>query len=213
METCRRVVKRMMRQQLAASWSAFVATVMTRKSNREAVDKVLRAMRHRSMVVAFNSYTAAAERARGLREVAARGMAKWRSRGLVAALEAWVEYGELTRQERAEQAQTQARQLLLDESRAQEQSAEAKVAREAERRMETCRRVVKRMMRQQLAASWTCFVDTVMTRKSNREAVGKVTCTLTAPLFVRSWSLCIASVSVHTCRECLGAYRAQLGTD
>ena len=131
----------------------------------------------------------------------------------MAALEAWVEYGELTRQERAEQAQTQARQLLLDESRAQEQSAEAKVAREAERRMETCRRVVKRMMRQQLAASWTCFVDTVMTRKSNREAVSKVTCTLTAPLFVRSWSLCIASVSVHTCRECLGAYRAQLGTD
>ena len=87
------------------------------------------------------------------------------------------------------------------------------IAREAERRIETCRRVVKRMMRQQLAASWTCFVDTVMTRKSNREAVSKVTCTLTAPLFVRSWSLCIASVSVHTCRECLGAYRAQLGTD
>ena len=76
------------------------------------------------------------------------------------------------------------------------------VAREAERRMEVCRRALKRMLRQQLAASWNAFVATVMTRKSNREAVDKVLSTMrhrSSPSLctVRAWSLCVMPVSVH----------------
>ena len=45
---------------------------------------------------------------------------------------------------------------------------------EAERRIEMCKRVVKKMLRHQLSMAWNEFVECVLTTKENRETVRRV---------------------------------------
>ena len=56
---------------------------------------------------------------------------------------------------------------------------ERKLQDEVNRRMETCKRVVKRMLHHQLVLAWDTFVDSVMTVKANRETVRRVLARMT----------------------------------
>jgi hypothetical protein len=90
--TCKQVVKRMLQQHLAASWSSFYESVVQSKANRQGVDKVLKRMSHRSLALAFECYAAAVEVIECQREKVTKVIAQLRGKGLTKAFEAWVEF-------------------------------------------------------------------------------------------------------------------------
>ena len=122
------------------------------------------------MASAFDCYAGAVGTIKEQRERVARTMARWKSPGLKRAMEAWTEYVDIMLEERAQEAQELAREHMQDMVKKQEEKAES----EAARRIEVCKRVVGRMLRQQLATAWSTFVECVCERKSNRETVRKV---------------------------------------
>ena len=169
-EMCKRAVKKMLRHQLSMAWNEFVDCVLTTKENREKVRRVLARMQHRQLAGAFDCFAGAVETIVAQRDQIAKSVVKWRAPGVKRAVDRWLEYMDMMAQERAEQAQELARQELHDAARAKQTEAEA----EAERRIEMCKRVVKKMLRHQLSMAWNEFVDCVLTTKENRETVRRV---------------------------------------
>ena len=58
---CKRVVQRMLRNQLLMAWNMFVDAVRVAQHNRETVRKVLSRLRHRQLVQAFDWFGAAVD--------------------------------------------------------------------------------------------------------------------------------------------------------
>jgi hypothetical protein len=171
-DTCKRVVKRMLHQQLAASWSLFCESVEQSKANRETVDKVLKKrMSHRSLALALECYAAAAgviitqrEKVEKVEKV----IARLRSTRLTKAFEAWVAYVGEIKDEQAEETIMMTKQLLKDAaSNAAAQGAQqAKATEEANRRIDTCKRVVQRIvLRLHLTSAWAFFKERICTSK------------------------------------------------
>jgi len=177
-DTCRRVVKRMLHQQLAASWSLFSESVEQSKANLETVDKVLKKrMSHRSLALAFECYAAAAGVIITKREKVETVIARLRSKRLTEAFEVWVAYVGEIKDEQAEETNMMAKQLLKDaaSNAAALDAQQAKVSEEANRRINTCKRVVQRMvLRLHLAGAWAFFKERICTSKANRETVQTV---------------------------------------
>ena len=120
------------------------------------------------------------------RERVQQTMARWRTPGARKALDRWLDYLDLMHSEREEEAQQMVREELLrqqeelEAARTQDVSmVERKLQDEVNRRMETCKRVVKRMLHHQLVLAWDTFVDSVMTVKANRETVRRVLARMT----------------------------------
>jgi len=168
---CKRFVQRILRLYLARSWAFFKESICTRKANRETLDKVLKRMSHRLLALALECYAAAVDVIVWQREKVAKVIAWLRGKGLTKAFEAWVEYVDVTRQEQAEQAKELAQTRLMAD---QEYRSSAVLAKEVNRRIDTCKRVVQRMLDQHKAASWSSFYESVMQSKANRETVDKV---------------------------------------
>jgi plasmid maintenance system antidote protein VapI len=135
--------------------------------NRESVRRALLRMKQSQLAGAFDCYAGAVNALVAQRERVARTMAKWKSPGLKRAMEAWTEYLEMMHGEQAQDAQELAKQQLEAAAKEHRSRAEA----EAERRIEMCRRVVQRMLQQQLLMAWSMFVDTVREMQHNRESV------------------------------------------
>ena len=169
-EMCKRVVKKMLRHQLSMAWNEFVDCVLTTKENRETVRRVLARMQHRQLAGAFDCFAGAVETIVAQRDQIAKSVVKWRAPGVKRAVDRWLEYMDMMAQERAEEAQELARQELHDAAKATQTKAEA----EAERRIEMCKRVVRKMLRHQLSMAWNEFVDCVARTKENRETVRRV---------------------------------------
>ena len=76
-------------------------------------------------------------------------------------------------EERAEEAKELAKQAMggFDDPVSYAQDL---VQKEADRRIEMCKRVVKRMLKHQLCLAWNEFVESVFTVKENRETVKRV---------------------------------------
>jgi hypothetical protein len=185
-EMCKRVVRRMLLHQLSMAWNEFVDSIYTVKENRETVRKVLTRMTHRQLAGAFDCYAGHVDDLRMQRERVQQTMARWRTPGARKALERWLDYVDTMRSEREEEAQQMARDALLKQqeelqtARSQDVSvAEQRLQDEVQRRVETCKRVVKRMLHHQLVMAWDTFVDSVMTVKSNRETVRRVVTRMT----------------------------------
>ena len=176
--TCRRAVKRMLHQQLAASWTSFLQSVTLIKANREAVRAVIKRMSYKTLTLAFDLYATAVSTIVAQRQRIAKVMGRLRNKGLTMVFEGWVEYVDMTRQERAEEAKELAQSRLLadqqDKSSAMIAKEAAAAAKEANRRIDMCQRVVRRMLHQQLATSWMSFCESVMQSKADREVVHKV---------------------------------------
>jgi hypothetical protein len=166
---CKRVVARMLKQQLALAWSTFVECVVDRKHNLETLRRVLSRMTHRVLAGAFACYAGAVETVLAQRERVARTMARWKSTGLNRAMEAWTEYVKMVLGERSKEAQQVAKQQLEEVVRKKQSLAEAE-----ERRIEMCKRVVQRMLRHQMLVAWNLFVHTLVERKHIRETLCKV---------------------------------------
>jgi hypothetical protein len=75
-DTCKRVVKRMLRQHLSSAWTSFHESVMQSKANRETVHKVLKRMSHRSLTLAFEGYSRAVSTSISQREKVAKVLSK-----------------------------------------------------------------------------------------------------------------------------------------
>lgn len=185
-EMCKRVVRRMLLHQLSMAWNEFVDNIYTVKANRETVRKVLARMTHRQLAGAFDCYAGHVDNVREQRERVQQTMARWRTPGARKALDRWLDYLDLMHSEREEEAQQMAREELLrqqeelEAARTQDVSmVERKLQDEVNRRMETCKRVVKRMLHHQLVLAWDTFVDSVMTVKANRETVRRVLARMT----------------------------------
>jgi hypothetical protein len=121
-EMCKRIVARILKQQLALAWSTFVECVVEHRHSRETIHKVLLRMTHRTLACAFDCYAGAVQTVLARRERVARTMARRKKTGLKRAMEAWTEYVEIVRCERAQEAQELARQSMKDmvDKRAQE---------------------------------------------------------------------------------------------
>jgi hypothetical protein len=144
--------------------------VVERKHNRQTIRRVLSRMTHRVLAGAFACYAGAVGTVVAQRERVARTMARWKSPGLKRAMEAWMEYVEVVHGERAQEAQELARQYMQDkESKHQE-----KAGLEAERRIGICKRVVARMLKQQLALAWAFFCDCIRTIQRTRTILRRV---------------------------------------
>ena len=144
---------------------------------------------HRQLAGAFDCYAGAVDTLVAQREKVAKTMARWKAPGLKKAWERWEAYLEDVWQERAQEAQELAKQQLEAAARAAQSMAEA----EAERRMEMCKRVVQRMLRQQLLMAWNMFVDTVRETQHNRETVRQVLLRM-QHCFLSNHSFCTALV-------------------
>jgi hypothetical protein len=180
-EMCKRVVKRMLRHQLSMAWNEFVDNVYEVKANRETVKRVLARMTHRQLAGAFDCYSMHVETVREQRERVQRTMARWRTPGVKKAFDQWLDYMDITFEERAEEAKELARQELLKEKEELENArtldmsnVELKLRDEVQRRVDQCKRVVKRMLQHQLMLAWDTFLDSVMTVKCNRETMRRV---------------------------------------
>jgi hypothetical protein len=145
---CKRVVARMLLQQLALSWSSFVECVAERKHNCEAIRLVLSKMTHRlakmthrlaqmtyrTLTRAFACYAGAVETVLAQREWVATTMARRKTSGLKRAMEVWTENADMVRSERAREAQELARQYMQDILNKQQEKGD--VARNMERAAE-----------------------------------------------------------------------------
>ena len=109
-DTCKRAVKRMLRQHLSSAWISFQESVMQSKVNRVTVHKVLKRMSHRCLVLAFEGYSEAVSTSISQRENAAKVLARWTKPGLIKALEVWMDYVQINKktcQVRTEEAKEQ----------------------------------------------------------------------------------------------------------
>ena len=104
------------------------------------------------------------------REKVAKVIAQLRSKGLTMAYKAWVAYVSEIKDEHAEEAKIVAKQLLQDAADAYQ----AKASEEANRRIDTCKRFVQRILRLHLASSWAFFKESICTCKDKRKTVDKV---------------------------------------
>ena len=168
----------------------FVESIATSKSNNATVRRVLKRMSQRSLAPAFECFAEAVSTIVAQRQRIAKAMGKWTMPGLIKAFEGWVEYVDVMRQERAEEAKELAQIRLeeraedakelahfedqQDKSSAMIAKEAAAAAKEANRRIDMCQRVVRRMLHQQLATSWMSFCESVMQSKADREVVHKV---------------------------------------
>ena len=102
--------------------------------------------------------------------------------------ELWLDYLDMRLQEQAEEAKELARQQMQDAAEQQTLALQheqqllniellqrkAQAQAEADRRIATCRRVVQRLLHQQLTSAWNSFVESVKTSKQNRATVARV---------------------------------------
>ena len=172
-DACKRVVKRMLHQQLAASWSLFCESVEQSKANRETVDKVLKKrVSHRSLALALECYAAAAGVIITQREKVEKMIARLRSKRLTKAFEAWVAYVGEIKDEQAKETVMMTNKLLKDAaSNAAAQGAQqAKATEAANRRLDTCKHVVQRIvLRLHLTSAWAFFKERICTSKRRYE--------------------------------------------
>jgi len=138
---------------------------------------VLSWMAHRRLAGAFDCYAGAVEMLVAQRKTLARMVAVWRATGLKKAWEAWTEYLEIMHGERAQELAKQQLEAAARETQQLKDEADrqqAKALEEARRRIETCRRVVQRMVREHLARAWACFTESIWSSKRNHETLRRV---------------------------------------
>ena len=132
----------------------FCECIASTKRKRAIVGKVLHRMTHQRLAGAFDCYSGAVAIVLEQRAKVAKTIARWRSPWLKKAFEVWGVYVDMSIEERAEDAREMVRNRLQEAAEHQQCMA----ATEAERRIETCKKVVKRMLHQQLAISWGTFL-------------------------------------------------------
>ena len=199
MSICKRMVLKMVRQNLAKCWQSFVRSVTVSKKNRAVLLRMAQRLEHRQLAAAFRCYAACVGAAHSQRVKQANALAQWKSPSLKSAWEAWGEYVGLVLEERAEDGRSMVRRQMeqayasfeaekaawkeqaasdLDKARSDavrllQQTAvavaEAQQARQS--RIQVCKQAVRRMLKQHLAMAWSHFVDSL-------ELVGKTRATL-----------------------------------
>ena len=127
-DTCKRAVKRMLRQHLSSAWISFQESVMQSKVNRVTVHKVLKRMSRRCLVLAFEGYSDAVSTSISQRENAAKVLARWTKPDLIKALEAWVDYVQIKKKARQVRTEEAKEQIVIQELTIQVQRLTADAA-------------------------------------------------------------------------------------
>ena len=112
-EMCKRVVQRMLLQQLGLAWGAFVNCVMSTKQNCKTVREVLLHMTQRQLAGAFDCYSTHVDTVKEQRERVQRTMARWRTMGVKKVFDSRLDFVDITMVERGEEATELAKQELL----------------------------------------------------------------------------------------------------
>jgi hypothetical protein len=171
-ETCKRLLQRILRQYLASAWACFKESIWTSKRNNTAMRRVLKRISHRSLALVFDGYSEAVSTMFSQREKVAKAIAQWTTPlpDLIRAFEAWVAYVDVTRQEQAKQEQELAQTRLMAD---QEYRSNAIIAKEAASAREKVDKVLKRMSHRSLVLAFEGYSEAVSTMISQRRSVTK----------------------------------------
>jgi len=179
------------------AWDHFVHVIDNQRSTRVIMSRIVTRLGHRHMKCSFDRYAEAVGVVVELRRRMARVLARWTQLRQHRAFGAWLENlpppvvtcssvfsHHLAEAEEAEvnfkamherlhsliQENMHGRQTCLDHT----EHANARVAAEAERRLEICRRTVKRMLKHQLNLAWNHFVHSISSIQINRHILQSV---------------------------------------
>ena len=99
-------------------------------------------------------FTESVEQLRAHREMVSRAVVRWRSPLLEESFNAWGEYMEIREQEKKAEEHEEAKRELTEQFGQAKEDLEGAAKREKDRHMETCQRVVRRMLHTHLAAAF-----------------------------------------------------------
>ena len=178
MEVCRRLLTRMLKAQLARAFLSFVDTVSERIHRRRLIKSVLGRMQHAQLAAAFDRYSDVVARTLASRAAVSKVIGRMQKAKLFTTFSRWLDYVQGCRIASAQEAVKLARERMggdiaaeRDEMRRERDSM---VQHEKARRMDVCRRMVRRMLNAQLSQSWDLFVETLVRQRYRRELVKRV---------------------------------------
>ena len=170
-----RIVRRMLHVQLASLFDSFYSRVSKRRREREVCTRVVLRMQRKVLVQAWDMFRGTVQQMMSRRRLIKK-MGRWRNPHLQLYFEQWLDHVDRCRLEATKKEKhylVEALRNAQDVSEQEERRAlQAKT--EKTRRIEMCKRAVKKMLRHQLSMAWNEFVDCVLTTKENRETVRRV---------------------------------------
>ena len=181
MEVCQRIVKRMLAWHLAAAFDMYVETVRERIHRRDLIKRVLCRMQHMQLARAFDQYSDIVARILAGRATVTKVISRMRMAKLVFAFEYWLECVEQHRSEIQEEGRELVKEEIARELTAERDKIHSEInqhkeaaARAAQRRLEVCQTMVKRMLAAHLLAAFNSFAETVWERIHRRDLVNRV---------------------------------------
>jgi len=143
-------------------------------------------MTHQQLAGAFDCSSGHVDTVKEQHERVQRTMARWRTTGVKKVFDCWLDFVDIPMVERGEEATELAKQEILvqrdelETAQTQDMSqVQLKLREEVQRRVDQCKRVVRRILQHQLMLAWGTFVNSIVTVKTNRETVRKVLARMT----------------------------------
>jgi hypothetical protein len=185
MSVCRRMLTKMMKAHLSEAFEGYWHRVVELKRQRKLLARVLQRMRHVALSAAFDGLASAVKILIAQREFLAKAVARWRLQTLALGFDVFLQFIEARRIEIKEEGYERARQAIetkLNETMESTRSAleneslehEEILKREKERRIEICRRTVKRMLQSDLTMAFQTYRHQITQFKSHRLLCRKI---------------------------------------
>jgi hypothetical protein len=174
METCKRIVRRILHLELATSFDSFRNRVHEVKSKREQCTKIIVRLLHTQLAAAFDWFCEVLEQLRTHRQTVEKAMARWRTPLLPQMFDLWLVFVEDRRAEVALEAQQLAAQRLADATAGEREQQQNVVDGEVHRRLDMCQKAIARMMHIQLAIAFDSFLERVLAKKERAASCARV---------------------------------------
>jgi hypothetical protein len=173
-ETCKRIVRRILHLELATSFDSFRKRVYDVKSKREQCTKIIVRLLHTQVAAAFDWFCEVLEQLRTHRQTVEKAMARWRTPLLPQMFDLWLVFMEDRRAQVALEAQQLATQRLADATAGEREQQQNFVDREVQRRLDMCQKAIARMMHIQVAIAFDSFVERVIAKKERAASCTRV---------------------------------------
>jgi len=188
-ELCRRMVKRMLHTQLSRSWDSFVETLARIRHRRELINRVIQRMRYTALAAAFDGFDFAVDQSVAQRDAVGKAINRWRMPRLQWGVDMWLKFVEVRQAEIREEGYESARQAMaeeLDKSiesnrsvlQQEQQTREELLNQERARRIELCRRSIRRMLLAGLAKAFELYRQRTNQCRDRRVLCTKIVCRL-----------------------------------
>jgi len=168
METCKRVVNRMIHIQLANAFDSYSERVMQSREKKSTAKRIMYRMLHTQLAAAFDCFSEAIDLLKAHRETAMRTIANWRTPIAKAMFERWLDFIDSTQEDAFIEGNELAKKKLAEALVNDKSLWDIKVQEEKDRRINQAKRIVVRMLHSQLAGAFDSYVDRVETMKIKR---------------------------------------------